>query len=126
MTPGPVSQQRTADGSYWNPDIETASADKLRHVQTNKLRHIVKHAYENSRFYHRKFDEASLKPQDIQNVEDLSKLPVTTKEELRDSQAREPMWGDILAVPLEQCVTVHFTSCFASTAVAMLTPGPCR
>src|SRR5579862_6571626 len=117
---GPISQQRTADGRYWNPEIETAPPEKLRHIQAQKLRHIVQHSYENSRFYRRKLDDAGLKPQDIQTIEDLPKLPVTTKEELRDSQTREPMWGDILAVPVEQCVTVHFTSATTGLPVAML------
>jgi len=120
VTRGPISQQRSDDGRYWNPDIETASADKLRDVQEERLRHIVEHAYGNSRFYRRKFDEAGLKPEDVRTIEDLPKLPVTTKEELRDSQAREPMWGDILAVPVEQCITVHFTSATTGLPVALL------
>jgi len=64
----PISQQRSADGRYWNPEVETAPPEKLRELQEEKLRHIVRHAYDNSRFYKRKFDEAGLKPGDIQSI----------------------------------------------------------
>ena len=58
--------------------------EDLLKIQEKKLRAIVKHAYENVEFYHKKFDSEGLKPSDVKSVEDLKKLPVTTKQEIRD------------------------------------------
>lgn len=91
-------------------DIEAASRETMREWQEKKLREQVKHAYENSAFYKRKFDEAGVKPEDIQNLDDLRKLPFTTKDELKQNQAEKPPYGDFLAVPLEECLRIHFTS----------------
>ncbi|RLI39757.1 phenylacetate--CoA ligase family protein, partial [Candidatus Bathyarchaeota archaeon] len=51
----------------------------LRKMQNKRLRAIVKHAYSNVPFYHKKFEEAGIKPDDIKSVEDLNKIPLTTK-----------------------------------------------
>jgi len=56
---------------------------KLRELQWKKLKALLKHSYENVLFYHRKFDEAKVKPDDIRRLEDLTKIPVTTKAELQ-------------------------------------------
>ena len=55
------------------------SPAELREQQRKKLINIVKHAYENVPFYHRKFDKAGIKPTDVRSIEDLSKIPVTIK-----------------------------------------------
>jgi len=55
---------------------------KLRMLQRKRLRAILKHAYENVQIYHEKFDSVGIKPDDIKTVEDLSKLPFTTKKEV--------------------------------------------
>ena len=60
---------------FWN-------RNKLREYQDKKLRKIVKYAYENSSFYHEKFRQAEIKPEDIRTMEDLNKLPIVRKDEL--------------------------------------------
>jgi len=60
-----------------------ADRSKLRKQQCKKLRAMVRHTYENVHFYHRKFDEAGIKPDDVRSVDDLCKLPVTTKSEIQ-------------------------------------------
>jgi phenylacetate-CoA ligase len=72
----------------------------LEKLQRKRLRAIIKHAYENVAFYHRKFDEAHVKPDDIKCVADLPKLPSTTKEELQEAS-----FGNLLArnVDLKSC-----------------------
>jgi len=52
-------------------------------IQEKKLRAIVKHAYENVEFYHKKFDSLGIKPDDVQSVKDLKKLPMVTKKEIQ-------------------------------------------
>ena len=55
----------------------------LQAVQNKRIRAIVHHAYEHVPFYHRKFDEAGVRPDEIKSAEDLCRLPMTTKTELQ-------------------------------------------
>ena len=64
----------------------------LKELQRRKLRVIIKHAYENVPFYHKKFDESGIKPGDVKSIADLSKVPVTTKSEI---QARPCMHAKV-------------------------------
>jgi len=59
---------------------------KLRDYQNKRLRHIVKYAYENSHFYHEKYSQIGIRPEDIRTIEDLNKLPIVRKDDL----ARNP------------------------------------
>lgn len=56
---------------------------ELRRLQRKRLRAVLEHAYENVQLYHEKFDSAGVKPYDIDSVEDLSKLPFATKNEIK-------------------------------------------
>jgi len=58
---------------------------ELDDLQTKKLRAIIKHAYNTTEFYHRKFKHAGIDPGDIRSLKDLHKIPFTTKSELRDT-----------------------------------------
>jgi len=58
---------------------------ELEEIQRKMLKGIIKHAYENVPLYHRKFDSVGIKPEDIKAVEDLQKIPITSKEEIRDN-----------------------------------------
>ncbi|HYF95426.1 MAG TPA: phenylacetate--CoA ligase [Symbiobacteriaceae bacterium] len=94
---------------YLEP-IEVASREGMQAFQLAKLQEQVQHAYANSPFYRRKFDQAGVKPEQIQSLDDLRRLPFTTKEDLKESQAANGLFGDFLAVPLEQCLRLHQTS----------------
>jgi phenylacetate-CoA ligase len=59
--------------------------DRLREYQNRKLRNIISYAYENTAFYHAKFKQAGIRPEDVRTVEDLNKLPITRKGELREN-----------------------------------------
>ena len=69
----------------FQPEIECADLDTLRKVQSERLVSMVKRCYENVPFYHKKFDEMGIKPEDIKSIDDLSKLPFTYKTDLRDN-----------------------------------------
>ena len=73
---------------------------ELEELQAKKLRALIKHAYENTEFYHRKFKDAGVRPEDIRGVDDLKKVPFTTKAELRKHST-----GSMLAkgVDLSKC-----------------------
>jgi len=57
---------------------------ELKKLQEKRLKAILRHAYENVPLYHKKFDSVGIKPEDIRTVEDLTKLPFTTKKEVRN------------------------------------------
>lgn len=57
---------------------------ELEELQNKKLRAIVKHAYNNTEFYHQKFRNSNIQPDDIKTLKDLHKIPLTTKEEVRE------------------------------------------
>jgi phenylacetate-CoA ligase len=77
------------------------SPSELRKMQTKKLRAIVEHAYRNVPFYRRKFDSARVKPNDIRTIEDLTKIPISTKSEIRSASLSEVVAGNI---DLRKCV----------------------
>jgi phenylacetate-CoA ligase len=74
-----------ADGKYWNEKIETMPTEEIKKHQLQKLKLQVKHCYENSVFYRKKFDKIGLKPEDIRSLNDLQKIPFTVKSDLRDN-----------------------------------------
>ena len=86
--------------------IEKAPLKELKEIQTRRLRHLVKWAYERTGLYRRKFDEAGLKPKDIRNLEDLSKVPLTR---YLEDFVKTPL-SDKLAVPIEEVKEVSSTS----------------
>ena len=90
---------------YFQPDIETASRDCLRAVQSARLLKMVENCYANVPFYKRKFDGIGLQPGDIRSIDDLAKLPFTTKQDLRDNYP----YG-LFAVPRDRLVRIHASS----------------
>ncbi len=79
--------------------------EELRRIQIERLKETVQRAYHLVPFYRKKFDEAGVKPEDIKTLEDIQKLPFTTKQDLRDNYP----FG-LFAVPLEQVVRIHSSS----------------
>ena len=90
---------------YYQPEIECASRDQIRAWQGERLAKTVKRVYENVEFYRKRMDEMGVKPEDIQSVDDLHKLPFLTKDDLRDAYP----YG-LLAAPLSECVRIQSTS----------------
>ncbi len=90
---------------FWNPSIERMPQKDLQELQERKLRALVYYTYEYSPFYRRKFKEMDLHPWDVRGLNDLSKLPFTCKQDLRDNYP----FG-MFAVPLSQIVRFHASS----------------
>ena len=88
-----------------DPKIECMSRDEMRELQSERLVKQVKNVYENVQFYRKKMDEIGVLPGDIKGIEDIGKLPFTTKEDLRDNYP----FG-LLAVPREKIARVQGTS----------------
>lgn len=90
---------------YYNEAAECMPREKLRELQSERLRAVVERVYENVPFYTKKFDEMGLKPGDIRSIDDITKLPFTNKQDLRDNYP----FG-LFAVPMDEVVRVHASS----------------
>lgn len=89
----------------YNPEMECMSREDMRRLQSERLIETVKRCYENVPFYKKKMDQKGIRPEDIKSIDDITKLPFTTKHDLRD----EYPFG-LQAVPMEQVVRVHASS----------------
>ena len=69
----------------WNPVKETMPREQMRELQGKRLHKIVQYVYHNVPFYRKKMQEMDLEPGDIQTIDDIVKLPFTTKQDLRDN-----------------------------------------
>jgi len=85
--------------------IETASRQDLQALQLDRLKWSVRHAYDHSPVYRRKFDAAGVHPDQIQSLADLARFPFTTKQDLRDHYP----FG-MFAVPQDQIARIHASS----------------
>ena len=91
--------------NYYQKEIECASLDEIRALQSERLVKQVKNVWDNVPMYRKRMEEAGLTPDDIKSVDDLHKLPFITKDDLRD----EYPYG-LLARPLSECVRIQSTS----------------
>jgi len=89
---------------YFDSEKETLSRKQIEELQLARLKKTVQHCM-NSPFYKKRFDEIGLKPDDIQTLDDLRRIPLTTKQDLRDTYP----FG-MASVPLDQCVRLHSSS----------------
>ncbi len=84
---------------------EKLSRKKLEELMLERLKALVERVYENVPFYKKKFDELGVKPKDIKSLNDVSRLPFTTKNDLRDNYP----FG-MFAVPMDRVVRIHASS----------------
>ena len=90
---------------FFNPEFELLDRKGIETLQLERLKATVEHCYNGSAFYHQRFDSIGLKPSDINTLDDLKKIPFTTKQDLRDTYP----FG-IASVPLEKCTRLHSSS----------------
>lgn len=85
--------------------LETASIDELRNVQLQRMRWSLTHAYTNVPFYRKAFDDIGMHPLEVNQLSDLSKVPFTTKADLRDNYP----YG-MFATSMRDVVRIHASS----------------
>jgi len=98
---------------FWEKDIETISRDQLRALQLERLQKTVETAVR-SPFYRRLFKEKGLAPHDFKSLDDLQRIPMTTKDDLRE----EWPYG-FLAVSKEEIVRMHSSSGTTGRAIVI-------
>jgi len=90
---------------FFNPEFETLSRPEIEALQLKRLQDTVAHCYLGSKFYRERFDSIGLKPSDIKTLDDLRRIPFTTKQDLRDTYP----FG-IASVSPDKCVRLHSSS----------------
>ncbi|MCH7733068.1 MAG: phenylacetate--CoA ligase family protein [Candidatus Marinimicrobia bacterium] len=97
--------------TFWNPALETLSFENIRKLQLKKFKRIFSWAYTHSKFHRSLYDNASIKPDDIQSLDDIRHIPTVEKSMMRDIQGKNPFpYGDALCVSLEEVTSYHQTS----------------
>ena len=91
--------------NYYQPEIETMPYEDIRALQNERLVKQVQHVWDNVPYYRAKMEAKGVTPADIQSVDDLYKLPLLSKNDLRDAYP----YG-LLGKPLNDCVRIHSTS----------------
>lgn len=99
---------------YFNREMETLSRAEIEALQLKRLQQTVAHCMQ-SPFYKKRFEEIGLKPEEIQSLQDLRKIPFTTKQDLRDTYP----FG-MASVPLRECVRLHSSSGTTGTPTVIL------
>ena len=91
--------------NYYQKDIETASREEIIRIQNEKLVKQVQHVYDKVPYYRNLMDAKGVKPEDIQSIDDIHKLPFLSKYDLREAYP----YG-LLGTELENCVRIQSTS----------------
>ena len=89
----------------WNKEMECMPREELTRLQSERLVKIVKYTYDNVKYYRDRMDFAGVKPSDIKGIEDISKLPFMTKQDLRDYYPT-----GTFAAPMSDIVRFHASS----------------
>ena len=96
---------------YWEPDKECMDREELEQLQLERLQSTLNRVYAHVPFYRKKFDALGISPEEIGSLADLSRLPFTTKEDVRGNYP----YG-LFAVPLREVVRIHASSGSAETS----------
>ena len=89
----------------WNEKMECMDGEELKKLQSERLVKLVKYVYDNVEFYRNRMDKVGVKPEDIHGIDDITKLPYTTKDDLRDTYP----FG-LFAAPQSDIVRIHASS----------------
>lgn len=90
---------------YWNKTIETMPYTEMRQLQTKRLSAVVEYMYRQVPFYRERMHQQGLLPEDVTTLADISKLPFTEKQDMRDNYP----YG-LFAVPPSEIVRIHASS----------------
>jgi phenylacetate-CoA ligase len=95
----------------FNKKIETMLPDQLHELQEEKFIKQVNYTLENSPFYQKKFKDAGISAEDIHSLEDIEKIPMTTKQELRDALlVQPPVLGENQTANSKDIIRTHSSS----------------
>ncbi len=90
---------------FWDPEIETKPLKKLKDLQLERFKKMIRYIYENNKFYNKKLKENGIKPSEIKTLKDIEKIPFLTKQELREFYP----FG-LVCAQIDEIVEVHASS----------------
>ena len=108
------------DQKYYDPEIECMPRPELEALQLERLKDMVAYAYDNTVYYKRAFDEAGVKPGDIESLDDIAKFPFCDKKTERETQHVGSFFGEMCSVPEEEVIFMATSS--GSTGVPTVSP----
>lgn len=117
-------EPRDPGQTFWDPEMQTMPRDQIRDLQLARLRHLVHRALETPvPLFERKLRAAGITAaEDIGDLDDICQIPTTVKQDLRDSEAEHPPWGDYRFVGHEGCVRMgQSTGTTGTPTIALLT-----
>jgi phenylacetate-CoA ligase len=100
-----IMNKRGGTAMYFNEEFETLPRQALEAIQLKRLRSVLERVYANVPFYRESFDAVGFRPSDLTCLEDLQKLPFTTKQDMRDSYPYR-----LFAAPMDEIVRIHASS----------------
>ena len=101
----PMQRGNSHMDQMFNKKMETLSQEKIKENQLKQLKKTVSLVYEHVPFYQKEFKKKGLTPSDIKTLDDIQKLPFTTKNDLRDN-----MPFGMMCTSLDNCVELHASS----------------
>lgn len=119
---GPPARQ--PDQQHWDPEAQTMEPEQRRQVQLDRLRAFVAKALDRPDcLFRRKLDEAGLaSADDIGDLDDVNRIPLTRKQDLRDSEAEHPPLGDYRLADRSQCIRIgQSTGTTGTPTITLLT-----
>ena len=105
---------------YFDQVTETMPRDQLNTLRLDRLQSMLAQIHGSNHFYTAKFKAAGIQPQDIQSLEDLSRLPITTKKELVQAQADDPPFGTNATFSESAYTRIHQTSGTTGTPLRVI------
>ena len=114
MTDEKIQATIKPDGKYWQPEIETMPREQLKALQLKKLKETIQICLQ-SPFYQKRLGELGITADSIQSLDDLRKIPFTTKQDLRDNYPFGLVGGN-----LDDAVRIHSTSGTTGTPCAVV------
>ncbi|PYS37325.1 MAG: phenylacetate--CoA ligase [Acidobacteria bacterium] len=100
----------SAEEEHWLPELECADEADRDEIIFGKLKNQIRHAWERSTFYRRRWQEAGVSPDTLRSLDDLARFPVIQKSEMRIAQEANPPFGDLLCIEVEEISRIHGTS----------------
>lgn len=97
---------------FWDPEVQTMDPERRRALQDERLRAMIRAVFERPvPLFKRKLEQAGItSPDDVRGVDDLVHIPTTIKQDLRDSEAAVPPWGDYRFTDPRRCVRLGTTT----------------
>ncbi len=101
----------TPDGLYWDRPKETRTREERETEVLSRLQAQLRHVYDNLPFYRRHYDRHGFHPDQVRSLDDFTaRVPIITKQMLRDSQVANPAFGDYLGVDKSDVIRIHGSS----------------